>query len=70
MINFLHLGCQKGNIMQTFLKIREASKLYGIGRDCLYNAIHKGELQAYKPNGRDFLIKVSELEAWIEKHVA
>ncbi|WP_407652297.1 excisionase family DNA-binding protein [Acetivibrio straminisolvens] len=57
-------------IIKTFLKVREAVELYGVGRDRIYSAIHNRELRAYKPNGRDFLIKVSELEAWIEKHVA
>jgi len=51
---------------KTFLKVKEATKLYSIGRDTLYNAIKKGELKAYKPNGRDFLLKVIEIEQWIE----
>lgn len=51
---------------KTFLKVKEASKLYSIGINVLYNAIHTGELRAYKPNCRDFLLKVTELEAWIE----
>jgi excisionase family DNA binding protein len=51
---------------KTFLKVKEATKLYSIGRDTLYNAIKKGELKAYKPNCRDYLIKVTELEAWIQ----
>lgn len=55
---------------KTFLKIKEAVKLYGIGRDTFYNAIKKGELKAYKPNCRDYLIKVSELEAWIQSKPA
>ena len=56
--------------MQNFIKVREAAKLYGIGRNLLYDAIHNGELRAYKPNGRDFLLKVTEIEQWIESKPA
>jgi excisionase family DNA binding protein len=56
--------------MKTFLKIKEVAELYGIGRTLLYEAIHKGELKAYKPNGRDFILKVEELEKWIESKPA
>lgn len=52
--------------MKTFLKVKEAVKLFSIGRDCIYNAIRKGELKAYRPNGRDYLLKVSDIELWIE----
>lgn len=55
--------------MKTFLKVREAVKIYGIGKDIFYKAIHNKELRAYKPNGRDFLIKVEELERWIESKI-
>lgn len=51
---------------KTFLKVKEAAKQYSVGRDTLYNAIKRGELKAYKPNCRDYLIKVTELEAWIQ----
>lgn len=51
---------------KTFLKVKEANKVYSIGIHTIYNAIHKGELKAYRPNCRDYLIKVTELEAWIQ----
>lgn len=51
--------------MKTFLKVKEAAAQYGIGRTLLYTAIQNKELKAYKPNGRDFLLKVEELEKWI-----
>lgn len=54
--------------MKTFMKIREAAK--SIGKWTLYRAIHSGELRAYKPNGRDFLLKVSEIEEWIKTKAA
>jgi excisionase family DNA binding protein len=52
-----------------FVKVKEAAKLYGIGRDTFYKAIHSGELKAYKPNCRDFILKVTEIEEWIETKV-
>lgn len=56
--------------MKTFMKIREAAKFFSIGKWTLYRAIRSGELRAYKPNGRDYLLKVSEVEKWIETKVA
>lgn len=55
---------------KTFMKVKEASKYFSIGRYSLYKAIHSGELKAYKPNGRDFWLKVSEIEEWIKAKAA
>lgn len=55
---------------KSFLKVQEAAKAYGIGRNLLYNAIRTKELKSYKPNGRDYLLKVEELEKWIESKPA
>lgn len=52
--------------MKPFIKVREAAKFYGVGINLLYRAIQKRELKAYKPNGRDYLLKASEVESWIE----
>lgn len=52
------------------MKVKEVSKYFSIGRYSLYKAIHSGELRAYKPNGRDFLLKVSEIEEWIKTKAA
>lgn len=51
---------------KNFIKIKEAVTFYGIGKEVFYKAIHSGELKAYIPNGRDFLLKVIEIEKWIE----
>ena len=56
--------------MKSFIKVREAAKVYAIGRNRFYEAIHNRELRAYKPNGRDFLLKVTEIEQWIESNPA
>lgn len=53
-----------------FIKVREAVKTYEIGKNVFYRAIHSKELKAYKPNGRDYLLKVSEIEQWIESKTA
>lgn len=55
---------------KSFLKVKEVIKEYGIGRDTIYRAIRTKELKAYRPNCRDFLIKVSELENWIQSKPA
>lgn len=56
-------------ILKPFIKVREAAEIFGIGRNLLYEAIKKKELRAYRPNCRDFLLKASEIEAWIESKV-
>lgn len=56
--------------VKTFMKIKDAAKFFSIGKWTLYRAIHSGELRAYKPNGRDFLLKVSEIEEWIKTKAA
>jgi excisionase family DNA binding protein len=53
-------------MQKTFIKVREANKLYGIGIHTLRNAIKSKELKSYRPNRRDYLIKVTELEEWIQ----
>ena len=55
--------------MKNFLTIKEAVHQYSIGKNTFYDAIHKGELKAYKPNCRDFLLKATEIEEWIEGKV-
>lgn len=55
--------------MKSFIKIKEAVEYYSVGKDVFYNAIHAGELKAYKPNCRDFLLKVTEIEQWIETKI-
>lgn len=57
-------------MIKPFLKIKEASKTYSIGRHALYEAIRSGALKAYKPNGRDYLLKATEIEKWIESKPA
>ena len=52
-------------MQKSFMKIKEACEFLSLGKDVFYKAIHNGELKAYKPNCRDFLLKVSEVEDWI-----
>ncbi|MCM8900565.1 excisionase family DNA-binding protein [Caldicoprobacter algeriensis] len=55
---------------KPFMKIKEAAQYFSVSKDVLYRAIKKGELRAYKPNGRDYLVKVIEVEKWIESKIA
>jgi excisionase family DNA binding protein len=60
----------KGGIaMAEFMKVRMAVEKYHIGKGVFYDAIRSGELKAYKPNKRDYLLKSTEIEAWIESKV-
>lgn len=43
----------------------EAARLAGVGRTMLYQAIASGDLRSLKI-GRRRLIKLSELEAWLD----
>ena len=54
---------------RNFLKIKEASEKYRIGKNQLYRAIESGALKAYRPNGRDFLIKVCDIESWMDTKI-
>ncbi len=47
----------------------EAARLVGIGRTRLYEAITKGELPSLKLGSRR-LIKLVELENWLDRHGA
>lgn len=53
-----------------FFKVREAASYYGIGRNRIYDAIKNKEIKAYKPNCKTFLLKKTDIEAWIEKFPA
>ena len=55
--------------MVEFVKVGAAVEKYHIGKCVFYDAIHSGELRAYKPNRRDYLLKSTEIEAWIESKV-
>jgi len=52
------------------MKVGMAVERYHIGKCIFYDAIHSGELKAYKPNKRDYLLKSTEIEAWIESKEA
>jgi len=47
----------------------EAARLAGIGRTRLYEAITNGELPSLKLGTRR-LIKLADLEAWLDRHAA
>lgn len=43
-------------MQKSFMKIKEACEFFSLGKDVFYKAIHNGELKAYKPNCRGFLL--------------
>lgn len=50
-----------------YVRIDQAVGMFGIGRSSLYRAFLSGELKRFKI-GRRTLIKVSELQHWIDRH--
>lgn len=56
-------------MQKSFMKIKEACEFFSLGKGVFYDAIRSGELKAYKPNKRDYLLKSTEIEAWIEGKV-
>ncbi|MCZ8106772.1 MAG: helix-turn-helix domain-containing protein [Burkholderiales bacterium] len=50
-----------------YVRIDQAVGMFGIGRTSLYKAFLCGELKRFKI-GRRTLIKVSELQQWIDLH--
>lgn len=56
----------KLNDNRGFMKVKEAALIFEVGRTLLYRAIQRKELKAYRPNGRDFLLDVDEVKAWIK----
>lgn len=49
----------------SFIGVGQAAKAYHISPRDIYMAIHCGSLRAYKPGGRRFHIRISDLEDWI-----
>lgn len=50
-----------------YVQIDQAVRMFGIGRTSLYKAFLSGELKRFKI-GRRTIIKVSELQQWIDRH--
>lgn len=53
------------SIRPNFIGLREAAAAYHISRQAILNAIHNGELKAYKPCGRRYTVRIADFEAWI-----
>jgi excisionase family DNA binding protein len=52
-------------MIHSFIGLREASRIYHISSRTLLNAVHTGELKAYKPGGRRLSIRCTDIETWI-----
>lgn len=47
------------------LTVFEAAQKYHIGRNRIYTAIQAGELKAFRPNSKSYILKESDVEEWI-----
>lgn len=54
--------------VSPFLTVKEASKEFHIGINRLYAAIHAGELRAYRPNSKTYLLNPKEITEWIYRN--
>lgn len=52
----------------TMIGVKAAATIYGIGRNRIYDAIQTGELRAYRPNSRAYVLKTSDIESWIMQY--
>ena len=50
----------------AYLKVPEIAKMTGISPEVVRKWCRNGELKAYKPGGKDMLIKKSDFEAFME----
>lgn len=52
-----------------YVRMSDAPGIFTVSRSSLYEAAGRGELTIYKPIGTS-LLKVAEVEAWIEARTA
>ena len=45
--------------------VKQAEQITGFGKTAIYDAINKGQLPAAR-NGRNLIIRIAALEAWIK----
>ena len=50
-----------------FLSVKEAAAFLKRSPGNIYNLLSAGKLRHYKPNGKQVLLKRSELQEWIEQ---
>lgn len=53
------------------LRPKDVHERYGIGKNEVYEAIHSGQLKAFRPDGtkRGYWIKPPDLAEWLEKRM-
>lgn len=56
--------------MERYATIRELADASGIPRTAIYDAIARGEIRAFVPNGnrRGYRVRPSEFERWCESN--
>lgn len=50
---------------ENMLRVKDICRKYEIGRYSIDKAVRNGRLKAYRPNGRDYRFKESDVERWI-----
>ncbi|MDQ3167364.1 MAG: helix-turn-helix domain-containing protein [Chloroflexota bacterium] len=52
---------------RVHLRPREVAKMHGVSLQLVYEEIWSGRLRASQLNGRAWIIKPADVEAWIER---
>lgn len=59
--------CSTTVTIPRILSIKEAMKIFGMGRPTIDAGIQSGELPAYRPNMKQYLLDATEVLEWIKK---
>ena len=54
---------------KTFLTSKETADYLGLTIKSLYSVVQKGQIRAYRPNGKKLLFKKEEIDAWVVRSV-
>jgi excisionase family DNA binding protein len=52
--------------VERLVTVRQAARLFGIGRHLLFQAAERGELDVFDPGGWA-RVKVSDVQKWLER---
>lgn len=53
----------------AYLKVSDIAKMTGVGVEVVRRWCRSGKLKAYRPGGKDLLVKRSDFEAFMEANV-
>lgn len=52
--------------IKPILSAEEAARYLGLKRSSLYTLAHKGEINCYKPSGKNLYFEREELDRWVK----